>query len=187
MNPLASLGYVAPALLALSFLGAIGCAHEKTAPPVNAPVITSAAVTPLPKTDLVPAVVVVSPSVRVDAELAAKCKLEFNDAASAPKFDFDASELSAEDDDILSQIARCVTTGPLTGGALDLVGRADPRGESEYNMALGDRRASSVGDYLSSLGVDRATLTLSSRGKLDATGTDESGWLRDRRVDILLH
>jgi len=40
---------------------------------------------------------------------------------------------------------------------------------------------------LSSLGVDRATLTLSSRGKLDATGTDESGWLRDRRVDILLH
>ena len=89
-------------------------------------------------------------------------------------------------DDVLAQIAKCVTTGPLAGRALELVGRADPRGESEYNMALGERRASSVREYLSRLGVDRAKLIESSRGKLDAMGTDENGWRRDRRVDILL-
>jgi peptidoglycan-associated lipoprotein len=131
-------------------------------------------------------VIVVSPSVRVAAEQVATCKLDFNDAASAPKFGFDVSELGADDDDILTQIARCVTTGPLAGGALDLVGRADSRGESEYTMALGALPAASVRDYLASLGIADAKLATSLRGKLDATGVDEGGWMPDRRVDVLL-
>ena len=42
---------------------------------------------------------------------------------------------------MLQQIATCVTTGPLRGKTLKLVGRADPRGEVEYNMGLGEHRA----------------------------------------------
>jgi peptidoglycan-associated lipoprotein len=77
-----------------------------------------------------------------------------------------------------------VTSGPLRGRSLRLVGRADPRGELEYNFALGSARAGSVDAYLTNLGLDSARVSMTSRGKLDATGTNESGWQRDRRVDV---
>jgi peptidoglycan-associated lipoprotein len=55
----------------------------------------------------------------------------------------------------------------------------------EYNFVLGEHRAGSVERYLEQLGVAKAKLSETSRGKLDATGTDENGWQRDRRVDLL--
>lgn len=179
--------YVLPLIGASLFAQATACASDKPPPAVQPQAFTSVEVTPPPAPPPSPVVVAVSPNVNVSDELAAACKLRFDDAASAPKFDFDQSLLGAADDDVLSQIAKCVTTGPLAGRALGLVGRADPRGEEQYNMALGDRRAKSVRDYLSGLGVNGNSLAMSSRGKLDATGTDEDGWQRDRRVDILLH
>jgi len=160
------------------FVGA--CAH-KAPPVVQAPIVTSAKVEALPK------LVIASPLVNVSDEIATACKLRFNDADTAPKFDFDRSDLGQDDNDILSQVAKCVTTGPLAGRSLDLVGRADPRGEQAYNTTLGHKRASSVSQYLTSVGVDASKLVSTSRGEGDATGTDESGWQRDRRVDILLH
>ena len=104
----------------------------------------------------------------------------------APKFDFDDAELLPEDRDVLEQVAKCVTTGPLKGRKLALVGRADPRGDTEYNMVLGSHRAHAVNAYLSGLGVDQKRLRDTSRGELDATGTDEGGFRLDRRVDIRL-
>ena len=68
-----------------------------------------------------------------------------------------------------------MTSGPLQGRSLRLVGRADPRGETEYNFALGSARAGSVDTYLIDLGLDSARVSMTSRGKLDATGTDETG------------
>jgi peptidoglycan-associated lipoprotein len=117
-------------------------------------------------------------------ELLAACKLRFDDASQAPKFDFATSALDDQERSLLQQVATCVTTGPLKGRGLRLVGRADPRGEGEYNMVLGEHRASSVSRYLSQLGVASSKLTETSRGKLDATGTDDATWQRDRRVDI---
>jgi peptidoglycan-associated lipoprotein len=64
------------------------------------------------------------------------------------------------------------------------MGRADPRGETEYNFVLGESRASSVRTYLMGLGLDGSRISTTSRGKLDATGTDEAGWQLDRRVDV---
>jgi peptidoglycan-associated lipoprotein len=122
----------------------------------------------------------------ISDEILRTCKIDFSNVDRAPKFDFDRSELQSEDRDVLAQVAKCVTTGPLGGRALHLVGRADPRGEVEYNMVLGSSRANSVARYLEGLGVSAAKVTESSRGKLDATGTDEAGWQRDRRVDLEL-
>ena len=65
-----------------------------------------------------------------------------------------------------------------------LTGHCDPRGEYEFNMALGAERAENVKVMLTSLGVSGAHVTTSSRGKLDATGTDERSWAKDRRVDV---
>jgi outer membrane protein OmpA-like peptidoglycan-associated protein len=77
-----------------------------------------------------------------------------------------------------------VTSGPLQGHALRLIGRADPRGDAKYNLALGSARAGIVDAYLAGLGLDASRISKTSRGKLDATGADESGWQRDRRVDV---
>jgi peptidoglycan-associated lipoprotein len=124
--------------------------------------------------------------VRVSEDILKACKIQLENINRAPKFDYDDAELQPEDRDVLEQIARCVTTGPLKGRHLSLVGRCDPRGEVEYNMVLGDYRAESVHDYLAKLGVDPATMAKTSRGELDAEGKDEDGWRRDRRVDISL-
>jgi peptidoglycan-associated lipoprotein len=107
-------------------------------------------------------------------------------AEEAPKFDYDSSDLTAQERDLLAQLAKCMTEGALRGKGVQLVGRADPRGEQEYNMQLGERRADAVERYVRSLGVEKGRVQVTSRGELDATGSDEEGWREDRRVDITL-
>jgi peptidoglycan-associated lipoprotein len=125
-------------------------------------------------------------AVNVDDAITKACNLKFNNTEEAPKFGFDSEQLSDAEKAILEQIAKCLTTGPLKGRAVDLVGRADPRGETEYNMTLGAKRARAAHQYLAGLGVGNDKLFDTSRGELDATGTDETGWQKDRRVDVKL-
>lgn len=124
--------------------------------------------------------------VTISDELARQCAVAVGTVDDAPKFDFDRADLTASDRAVLGQVAACLTTGRLHGRGLALVGRADPRGDGEYNLGLGARRAGSVASYLAQLGVPQASVTTTSRGSLDATGVDQSGWSRDRRVDVLL-
>jgi peptidoglycan-associated lipoprotein len=123
-------------------------------------------------------------AVSMSEELRRACGIE--DTGAAPKFEFDSVLLSPTDRNELEQLAKCMTTGALTGKNVELVGRADPRGEAEYNMNLGATRASAVRHYLAQLGVDGARLTTTSRGSLDAQGRDEASWAVDRRVDLRL-
>lgn len=125
-------------------------------------------------------------AVNVDDAILKACNLKFSNVEEAPKFDFDSEQLSESEKAILEQVAKCLTTGPLKGRAVDLVGRADPRGETEYNMTLGAKRARAAHTFLSGLGVANDKLFDTSRGELDATGSDEQGWKSDRRVDIKL-
>ncbi len=125
-------------------------------------------------------------NVRVSEDIMKACQIHVDNVERAPKFDYDDADLQPEDRDVLEQVAKCVTTGPLKGRDLSLVGRCDPRGEVEYNMVLGEYRAESVHDYLAKLGVDPDKMAKTSRGELDADGKDEDGWRRDRRVDISL-
>lgn len=104
----------------------------------------------------------------------------------SPKFDYDSSKVKKSFEDSLVGLADCMKTGGLKGRSLLLVGHADPRGEDDYNMALGGRRAESVRTVLQSLEVERSRLDVSSRGALEASGVDEAGWQKDRRVDIKL-
>jgi peptidoglycan-associated lipoprotein len=76
--------------------------------------------------------------------------------------------------------------GGLKDRNLLLVGHADPRGEEDYNLALGGRRANSVRDAMRKLGVASGRFQLTSRGALEAKGTDEATWAEDRRVDVKL-
>jgi peptidoglycan-associated lipoprotein len=120
----------------------------------------------------------------VSDAIARACGLPRSD--SAPKFDFDSATIAPEDRNILAAIARCLVDGALRGRSLALIGRTDPRGEDEYNMSLGESRADTVRRYLHDLGVGAEHVQASSRGKIDAKGTDEGTWALDRRVDIEL-
>jgi peptidoglycan-associated lipoprotein len=65
-------------------------------------------------------------------------------------------------------------------------GHADERGSEEYNLALGDRRAQSVKDFLTSMGIPEVQLTLISYGKERPVCSDESEscWQRNRRAHV---
>ncbi len=153
-----------------------GCAHEPAARPTSP--VTPVTTTTSRSAPAKPGIVTVS------AELLKACNIHLDNVDQAPKFAFDESVLRGDDRAVLQQIATCVTTGPLKGRHLQLVGRADPRGETEYNLVLGEHRASSVDEYLMQLGVASGQLAVTSRGEMDATGHDEAGWQRDRRVDV---
>ena len=103
-----------------------------------------------------------------------------------PHFAFDSSKVRTRFEDTMTDLADCMEHGALQGKRVLLVGRADPRGTEDYNLALGGRRAGSVQEALESLGVSSSQLDTSSRGALDATGTNRVGWAKDRRVDIKL-
>jgi peptidoglycan-associated lipoprotein len=62
-------------------------------------------------------------------------------------------------------------------------GHCDERGTKEYNLALGERRASAARDYLATLGVDRAKLRVISYGEEDPAmaGHDDEAWKMNRR------
>jgi len=167
------------ALLAAVF--AVACTDEK--PPPNT-VITStrapaAAVattkTPEPvakEEDASKANVVVDPRIREACNM------------PTPHFEFDSA--SVHEDPALDVLAKCFATGPMAGKAMRLVGHADPRGDFDYNMALGQKRAGNVAQYLQNQGVTEGHIATTSRGEMDATGVDEAGWTLDRRVDVLL-
>jgi peptidoglycan-associated lipoprotein len=95
-------------------------------------------------------------------------------------FGFNLSSINQDGRTSLAKNASCLKK---TGRSIDLIGHADPRGTTEYNMALSDRRAQSVRDYLRQAGIESSRLKPVPRGNLDATGSDESGWAKDRRVD----
>lgn len=120
--------------------------------------------------------------VMIDPTIASACGI------APPKafFEFDAAKVQQVDQDTLRAVAQCLSSGPLKGQALRVVGHADPRGPDEYNQKLGKSRAESVAEYLSNQGVERGKINTLSRGEEIATGTDEHGWAYDRRVDIRL-
>lgn len=119
-------------------------------------------------------------NVTVDEKIAEACDLP------TPRFGFDSSNVDSQAASTLDAVAKCFVTGPLKGKGMKLVGHADPRGETQYNFALGHRRAGTVAQFLIQKGVPPGRVATSSRGELDATGSDEDSWARDRRVDILL-
>lgn len=68
-----------------------------------------------------------------------------------------------------------------------LEGHCDWRGTAEYNLGLGDRRATAVKNYLQDLGVSPARLDTLTRGDLDAVEkADEAVMARDRRVEFII-
>jgi len=95
-------------------------------------------------------------------------------------FDFDSDDLSSSARDQIQSNVECMREQGVE--RMHLTGYTDPQGTEEYNLALGDRRARSVKQYMTSLGVPEANLSASSVGEEMATGEGEASWRRDRKV-----
>jgi peptidoglycan-associated lipoprotein len=168
--------------LAAAALLAIGCGGAKppvpaapenaTGPTAPAPSATNAATMQSPTAS----------NVSISDEIRSKCGISDEDAY----FPFDSASVTSNDRTPLDQVVKCFTQGPLAGRSVKLVGRADPRGPTDYNLTLGQSRADAVSSYLSARGMAKGKAQSTSRGAMDAAGTDETGWQHDRRVDVLL-
>ncbi len=121
-------------------------------------------------------------TVAISDRIRAACGIQDHDTL----FAYDSAQVSPQARNVLQQLATCFTTGPLKDEGMRLVGHADPRGDEEYNMALGGRRAENVKRALVQLGMRSELTSTSSRGEMDAMGTDEAGWARDRKVEVML-
>lgn len=96
-------------------------------------------------------------------------------------FGFDQSDLTAQSRETLEKQAAWLQKFP--GVRVAIEGHADERGTREYNLALGERRASAVKDYLVALGVAPARIKTISYGKERpaAVGSNETAWAQNRR------
>ena len=99
-------------------------------------------------------------------------------------FEFDSFKLSSKS----IQTLRSAVTAMKENSSIKITisGHADERGTREYNLALGQRRAESVRDYLAVNGVNKSRVLVKSYGeeRLIAEGSDESSHSKNRRAEI---
>lgn len=105
-------------------------------------------------------------------------------ANRAVYFDFDSSVVKSDYQPLLDAHGKFLSH-TLTA-KVRLEGHTDERGSSEYNLALGQRRAESVLQSMKLLGVNVSQMEPTSFGKEKSTasGHDEASWAKDRRVDL---
>lgn len=101
-------------------------------------------------------------------------------------FGFDEYTLNPEAQQVLQGLAEHLKKAGNT--VVQVEGHCDERGSIEYNLALGERRAQSVKNYLSQVGVDAARLSTISYGeeKPAAEGHSEAAWAKNRRAEFTL-
>jgi peptidoglycan-associated lipoprotein len=172
-------------VLSILALGtALGCGSDPPPPAKNAEA-------PPPPAQPAPAPIANNPkpdddatkgNINISDEIKAACGISDAEAF----FAYDSSNIRPQDKAVLQKLATCFTTGKLKGREMRLVGHADNRGEDDYNMALGQRRADNVKGAIVTAGMTPAKALTTSRGELDASGSDEPSWQKDRRVDIVL-
>ncbi len=130
-----------------------------------------------------------------------KVKGSTDSEASGNRFDDGSNIPRAERGDVLKDVSFAYDSSELSSTAVDTLkghadwlksnqkkvtveGHCDERGTTEYNLALGDRRAKSASNYLRSLGVPSGDLKTVSYGEelpLDP-GHTESSWSKNRRA-----
>ena len=102
-------------------------------------------------------------------------------------FGFDSAELTVSARSTLNRQAAFLSLNPDL--MIVIEGHADERGTREYNLALGDRRATAVRDYLVAKGINSARGRTVSYGKERpaVAGSDEAAWAKNRRAATVLN
>ena len=97
-------------------------------------------------------------------------------------FDFDSSSLSSEAQATSALQAKWLEANPAV--TVIIQGHADERGTVEYNLALGERRANAVREFLVNSGIDASRLKVHSYGKEQPAIAEhnEEAWRQNRRA-----
>lgn len=101
-------------------------------------------------------------------------------------FGFDSSELSEEARAILEEKAAWLSEN--IDAAISIEGHCDERGTTEYNLALGERRAESVKSFLVALGIDGSRISTISYGeeRPAVEGSGDDVWSKNRRAEFVI-
>jgi peptidoglycan-associated lipoprotein len=160
---------------------------ERVKPPAP-PAPKAMAPPPPPPTPAPPAVVEAPPAppvvVAAAPERPAPSTFTTTTELRAVYFDFDKSDIRPGDTKTLDGDAEWMQANRTAHVMVE--GHADERGTTEYNLALGERRARAARDYLVSRGVDAARITVLSYGEDHPVCTQhgESCWSQNRRVEF---
>ena len=102
-------------------------------------------------------------------------------------FDFDKADLRADTRATITKNAEIMKKTKATA-KVRIEGHCDERGSAEYNLALGERRANSVQQYLITLGVQAERLSVVSYGKEKPAvqGSGEEAWAKNRRAEFVV-
>jgi peptidoglycan-associated lipoprotein len=170
-------------VLMAAVLGA--CSSTPVAPPAPKPV--AAAPTPAPVPAPQPAA---RPAPTPSSAVATVTLPEYLDPKSqlysgrSVYFDFDQSVVKQEFTPLIERHGKFLVARPDVH--IRIEGNTDERGSTEYNLALGQRRAQAVLTSLKLYGVKESQMEPISWGeeKPKAAGHDESAWAQNRRVDL---
>ncbi len=101
-------------------------------------------------------------------------------------FGFDSSSLESDTQESLRTNAEFLKANANVD--VQVEGHCDERGGRQYNLALGERRAKAVRDYLVALGVESKRISTISYGseRPKAQGSDESSWSQNRRANFVV-
>ena len=99
-------------------------------------------------------------------------------------FEYDQFNLTAKSIQALKGVSDLMKRNSKI--TISIEGHADERGTREYNLALGQRRAESVANYLIANGINRNRLITKSYGEERplSLGSNNSAWAKNRRVEI---
>lgn len=180
------------AIVLTAVVGVSACAKKKPVPPPTAPPVASAEqprTTPTPPPPPPPAPPEPAPRPLTEDEIFAKAtvdELNTQKLLADAYFDLDSQQIRDDAKPVLQKNAAWMKRWPSTKVMVE--GHADSRGTAEYNLALGERRASAVRDYLVNLGVGADRVTLVSKGKEAPACSEEaeSCWSQNRRGHFVI-
>ena len=163
-------------LMALGVLALIGCAKKPVpAPPEPPPPKMAEPVAPPPQEP---------PKVDEEALRRQRIQARIAEVFKPVYFGYDQSTLSAEGQSTLQEIGKLMKEVPEITARIE--GHADEKGSNDYNLALGERRARTVNDYLTSFGIGGTRLSSISYGeeKPAMDGHDEGAYAKNRRAEF---
>ncbi len=167
-------------LIAVVALGVSACATKKKDLPPPPP----SATTPTPPPVSIPGDQMNPPPATVGNANVPGSAADFAAQAGSDHvlFQYDSYELDEDARTILGKQAEWLARYPQT--RITVEGHADERGTREYNLALGDRRATAAKNFLAAQGVDTGRMTTISYGKERPAvdGSDEAAWAQNRRA-----
>lgn len=123
---------------------------------------------------------------QAEAEAQRALEVAAADVGTVFYFGFDSSALT---DEARAQVDAHVAALLGNNDSIRLEGHTDERGTREYNLALGDRRATAVRDYLLAKGLNSARIRTVSYGKERpaVSGSNEDSWEKNRRAATVLN